>query len=126
MIGASNSMLNMVKSFTKMYGVQISWQEPVLEKNSRGKEVLSNGDETVTATVLFLKERFSAMKTILASSIGLSHDHSKYLITLPEVNITKDLIITDHHGIKWKLGPVDWIDIAGSPVAKQAALLEVN
>jgi len=125
MIGASNSMLDMVKSFTKIYGIQITWQEPVIEMNSRGEEVPSSGDKTVTAKVLFLKERFNPMKAIMAS-IGLSHDHSRYLITLPEVNITKDLVITDNHGIRWKIGPVDWIDIAGKPIAKQASLLEVN
>ena len=121
----SSSMRNMVKSFIREYGIQITWQEASTETNSRGVSVSTAGNTKVTAKVLFLKERFNPMKAI-TTVIGLSHDHSRYLITLPEVNIMKDLIVTDNHGIKWKLGPVDWIDIAGKPVAKQASLLEVN
>jgi len=125
MIYNSSSMRNMVKSFIRAYGIQITWQETAIETNSRGVNVPSAGNNTITAKVLFLKERFNPMKATTIA-IGLSHDHSRYLITPPETNIIKDLIITDNHGIKWKLGPVDWIDIAGKPVAKQASLLEVN
>ena len=125
MINSFYSMLNMVKSFIREYGIYVSWQEPIVEKNSRGEDVLSAGDQKVTAKVLFLKERFNPMKAA-AAAVGLSHDHSRYIIALPEIKIRKDLIITDSHGIRWKLGPVDWIDIAGKPVAKQAPLQEVG
>ena len=118
------TMLSLLKRFTQDHGVIVSWKEASEEINSSGVTVTSGNGEIITAKVLLLKERFNALKSLEAVS-GVSHDYTRYILTLPEIDIRKDVVITDNHGIKWKLGIVDWFDIGGVSVAKQAKLMEV-
>jgi len=114
----------MVKKFTAKYGVVVTWNEPGEETNSRGVTVFAPSLVTRSAKVLLLKEKFSVLKSMQAA-IGLTQDYTRYVLTLPCVEIKKDLVITDNHGAKWKVGVVDWFDIGGKAVAKQASLTEV-
>jgi len=121
------SIIDMVKKFTDLYGVDVTWQEPVTLTNSRVKPInTNNSDTTKTAKVLLLKEKFNPMKIIDTGVIGLSQDYTRYLLVLPEVEIMKDLVITDNHNMKWKLGFIDWFDVGGVPVCKQVSLSEVQ
>ena len=117
-------MINLVKKFTNKNGVKITWTEQTLVENSRGELVPSDTGVSKSATVLILKEKFNVLKPI-ETSVGISQDYSRYVFALPDVDIKKDMVITDNHGMKWKLGIVDWFDVGGVPVAKQSALTEV-
>jgi hypothetical protein len=120
------NMINMVKRFTDQYGVNVSWREPEITNNSRGIPVSDKSEITNSAKVLLLKEKFNSMKIIDTDSIGLSQDYTRYVLALPEIEIKKDMVITDNHNTKWKLGVIDWFDVGGVPVCKQSALTEVN
>lgn len=121
-----SSMINMVERFTNQYGVHITWNEPVITFNSRNNPVSSNTGPIKTAKVLLLKEKFNPMKVFDTGIIGLGQDHTRYIMALPDVDLKKDMVVTDNHAIKWKLGFIDWFDVAGTPVCKQATLTEVN
>jgi len=122
----ATSMINLVKKFTKQYGVEITWTESaVQEYNSRGVPVLGMPEVEKKATVLLLKEKFTVMSDF-ESVIGLAHDHARYLLLLPKIEIEKDTVITDTHGKRWKTGSPDWFDIQGKPIARQIALTEVE
>jgi hypothetical protein len=120
------NMINMVKRYTDQYGVNVSWQEPIITTNSRGIPVKNGEGELKSEKVLLLKEKFNPMKIIDTNIIGLSQDYTRYILTLPEIEIKKDMVITDNHSIKWKLGFIDWFDISGTAVCKQASLIEVQ
>jgi hypothetical protein len=120
------NMINIVKRFTTQYGVNVTWQEPEITTNSRGKPVTNKSETTKSAKVLLLKEKFNPMKIIDTGVIGLGQDYTRYILALPDVEIKKDMIITDNHNMKWKLGFIDWFDIGGVPVCKQSSLTEVN
>jgi len=115
---------DIVKKFLRNYGVPVTWVEKVEETNSRGKVVLVDGTETKTATVLILKEKFNPLNPQLWAG-GITQDYTRYVLALPDIPLAKDLVITDNHGMRWKLGIVDWFDVGGVSVAKQASLMEV-
>ena len=119
------SIVNLVTKFTKLYGVSIIWEEQETVLNSRGQPISKGTAVQKTARVLLLKEKFSVLQPI-ETVIGLSQDYARYLLTLPNIGIGKDLIITDEHNRKWKTGIADWFDIAGKPVCYQLALTEVK
>ena len=118
------SVINMVRRFTRRYGVPISWIAPVMEENSRGHLVTTDGEITKLATVLILKEKINPLNPQV-NVAGLGQDYARYIMTLPDVDIQKDLVITDNHNMHWKIGIVDWFDVGGVCVAKQAKLIEV-
>jgi len=118
------SIINLVKRFTRQYGVKITWLEPSETLNSRGVVVGDENDNEKSAIVLLLKERFNPLDP-RSAVMGLTQDYTRYILTLPEIKIAKDVIITDNHGMKWKVGIVDWIDIGGTTVYKQASITEV-
>lgn len=120
------NMINMIKRFTDQYGVNITWQEPVITNNSRGIPVENSTGKSKSEKVLLLKEKYNPMKVIDTNVIGLSQDYTRYILTLPEIEIKKDMVITDNHGMKWKLGFIDWFDIGGISVCKQSSLTEVQ
>ena len=120
----AHGMISLVERFKQKFGVLITWTEQAVETNPRGAQVASAGTVSRSAPALLLKDRFNPMKA-MAGAMGLTHDHGRYLLVLPCVGIRKDLVIADNHGIRWKLGPVDWFDVGGVPIAKQAAMLEV-
>ena len=122
----AESMIEMVKRFTKQYGVDVSWQEQTVTNNSRGKPVVTNDGKIKSAKVLLLKDKFDPLKIIDTNVFGLSADYSRYILTLPEIEIMQDMIITDNHNMKWKLGIIDWFDVGGTPVCKQSRLTEVK
>jgi len=117
-------MIALVHRFTAQYGVTVTWQEQTEEINSRGAVIAVNNGPMKSARVLLLKEKFTTLKSF-TEVFGLTQDYTRYILTLPNVDIKKDIIITDNHGMKWKLGIVDWFDVGGVSVAKQASLLEV-
>jgi hypothetical protein len=121
----AKSIIEIIRKYTRSYGIIITWKEPAQTTNSRGVPVLGQAGEDKQAKVLFIKEKYNLMKDVVMA-LGLQHDHSRYLLTLPDVAIQKDLTITDNHNQKWKLGPVDWFDIGGVPVCKQVPLTEVG
>jgi len=116
----------MVKRCTDQYGVTVSWQKTEGKTNSRGKPIDEANGEIISAKVLLLKEKFSLVQITDSGVFGLTQDYAKFVITLPEIEIMKDLIITDNHGRKWKIGVVDPIDIGEIIVMKQAPLTEVQ
>ena len=120
----SQSVINMIKKFTQKFGVEVTWNEQIEEYNSRGEVIASNNGQVKKAKVLILKEKFTVLKSIEAV-IGLTQDYTRYVLTLPDIDIKKDVVITDQHNMKWKIGVVDWFDVGGVSVAKQAALTEV-
>ena len=120
------SMINMVKRFTDQYGVFVVWDEMITETNSRGKPVNNKNGIIKSAKVLLLKEKFSPLQIIDAGIIGLGQDYTRYILTLPDIEVQKDMIIIDNHNRKWKLGIIDWFDIGGVPVCKQSELTEVQ
>jgi hypothetical protein len=120
------SMIDMVKRFTDQNGVNVTWQKPEITNNSRGMPVLNKSAITTSARVLLLKEKFNPLKVINTDAIGLGQDYTRYILALPEIEIEKDMVITDNHNMKWKLGIIDWFDVGGVPVCKQSALTEVN
>jgi hypothetical protein len=120
------NVINLVKKFTAAYGVEITWREPVITLNSRGIPVKSGEGEERKASVLILKDKFTLLKPINADGFGISFDYGRFILAVPEVDIKKDLIITDAQGGKWKLGVVDYLEIGGVPVVKQVMLLEVD
>jgi len=119
------NMINMVKKFTDQYGVTVTWQEQETTVNSRGRPIEAESGIPKSAKVLILKEKYSPLQAIQVST-GLSQDYARYILALPDIDLKKDMVVTDAHNMKWKLGIVDWFDIAGVSVAKQAALTEVN
>jgi len=119
------SAMAMVQRFTRRYGVPVSWVEPIMEENSRGYKTATEGEVTKLATVLILKERFNPLNPQVAA-FGLTQDYTRYILTLPNIGIAKDIVITDNHGLKWRVGVVDWFDVGGVAVAKQAKLTEVT
>jgi hypothetical protein len=121
----AKSVINLIRKFIREYGIIITWKAPAQAANSRGVPVLGQAGEDKQAKVLFIKEKYNPMKDVVMA-IGLQHDHSRYLLTLPDIAIQKDLTITDNHNQKWKLGPVDWLDVGGIPVCKQVALVEIG
>ena len=122
----AENILDMIKRYTDQYGVDISWNKTETVNNSRGVSIENKTDEIKSAKVLLLKEKFNPLQIIGANPIGLSHDYARYVIALPEIDIKKDMIITDNHNMKWKLGVIDWFDIGGTAVCKQSALTEVK
>ena len=120
------NMIAMVKRFTDQYGVNVSWNEQTVTNNSRGRPIASNDGMIKSSKVLLLKDKFDPNKVIDTNVFGLSADYSRYILALPEVDIKKDMIITDNHDMKWKLGIIDWFDVGGVPVCKQSALTEVQ
>ena len=120
------NVINMIKRFTDSYGVTVFYNEQVVTLNSRGREVTSNTGDTKTVKVLLLKEKINLLQEINTEAIGLTQDYSRYILTLPEIDIKKDMIITDNHGMKWKLGIIDWFDIGETVVAKQAPLIRMD
>jgi len=118
------SAMAMVRRFTDKYGVRITWQQMMRTENSRGIEIFEPSGSVQSAIVLILKEKFTVI-TSIEVSIGLSQDYTRYVLALPSVDLKKDMVITDSHGMKWKLGTVDWFDVGGVPVAKQAQLMGV-
>jgi hypothetical protein len=119
-------IINMIKGKTDEYGVTVSWQDTKVTKNSRRVTTTENTGEIKSFKVLLLKEKFNLLQVIDSNSIGLTQDYARYILTLPDIPILKDLIITDNHNKKWKLGIVDWFDIGGVAVLKQSALTEVS
>ena len=122
----AKNMINMVKRYIKQDGVNITWNEVETVKNSRGIETANKTSEIKSAKVLLLKEKFNPLQVIDTNIIGLSQDYARYILTLPETDIKKDMVITDNHNMKWKLGIVDWFDIGDVSIFKQSALTEVN
>ena len=120
----AQSMINTVKRYTDQYGVKITWNETLAETNSRGKNAAGANSALKTARVLILKEKFNPLQPVI-NAMGLSHDYARYVLCLPDIDLKKDMVITDNHNMKWKLGIFDWFDVAGTPVAKQSALTEV-
>jgi hypothetical protein len=119
------NIINMVKKYTDEYGVNVTWNETETINNSRGIPVSNKTSETKSAKVLLLKEKISPIQVINTNAIGLSQDYARYILTLPDIEIEKDTAITDSHNRKWKLGIIDYFDIGGVPVCRQASLLEV-
>jgi len=119
------SIIKMVKNKIDQYGVTVSWQKIVTKNNSRGRPIDETTDEKIYAKVLLMKEKYNPLQIMDSKIIGLTQDFTRFILTLPDVEIMKDLIITDNHEKKWKLGIVDWFDIGGVPVCKQSALTEV-
>ena len=120
------SMINLVKRFTNQNGVSISWHEMVEQEDSRGDKIMVPGEQVQTAKVLFIKERFSPLRE-LAAVMGITADPARYLITLPDIRISKNTIITIlGDGTKWKAGTPDLFDIGGQKIAWQIALTEVE
>jgi len=122
----AQNMINMVKRFTEQYGVNVTYQEFGNETNSRGRPINIENGIIKNAKVLLLKEKFNPLQVTESNIIGLTQDYTRYVITLPEINLKKDMVITDNHNMKWKLGVVDWFDVGGESVCKQAALTEVQ
>lgn len=120
------NMINMIKKFTDQYGVLVTWTEFETTINSRGQTVQSNTEIVKSSKVLLLKEKYNPLNIINSNIIGLSQEYARYLLVLPEIEIKKDMVITDNHNIKWKLGFIDWFDVGGVPVAKQTTLTEVK
>ena len=118
------SIINMVKNFTDQYGVTITWKEHETGINSRGRSTDTETGMINSAKVLVLKEKFNPLTTI-SIAVGLSQDYTRYILALPEIELKKDMVITDNHNMKWKLGIIDWFDVGGVPVAKQTTLTEV-
>jgi len=121
----AENIIAMVKRFTDQYGVNVSWQNKEIKTNSRGIKIEETNGEIKSFKVLLLKEKFNPLQVIDTGVFGLSQDYTRFILTLPDIEIVKDLIITDSHKRKWKLGIVDWFDIGGVTVAKQATLTEV-
>jgi len=119
------NIINIIKRYTSQYGINITWQETETTINSRGKTVDSKTEIIKTAKVLLLKEKYNPVQIISTNIIGLSQDYARYVLTLPDIEIKKDMVITDSHNRKWKLGAIDWIDIGDIPVCKQSLLTEV-
>jgi hypothetical protein len=123
--GRIANFINLVKEKTNQYGVDITWNENRKVENDRGVTIKEETDIVKSAKVLLLKEKFNPTQVINTGAIGLSQDYSRYIITLPEIEIEKDLVIIDNHNRKWKLGFIDYYDIGGIVICKQASLTEV-
>jgi len=121
-----DEIIEMIKGMTLEYGVNVTWQSNAVKTNSRGIKIEETNGEIKSAKVLLLKEKFDPLKPIDSGVFGLTQEYARFIIVLPDVEIMKDLIITDNHNKKWKLGIVDWFDIAGKEIMKQSALTEVN
>jgi len=121
----AENIIDMVKRFTDQGGVYVTWNESVMEKNSRNISVNKNNEKQITKKVLLLKEKFNPLQVMDSGVFGLTQDYTRYILTLPDVDIKKDMIITDSRNRKWKLGIVDWFDIQDVVVAKQSSLTEV-
>ena len=119
-------IMKLIQDKTDEYGVTVTWQDTSITKNSRGTPITENKGKIKSAKVLLLKEKFNILQTIDSNVIGLTQDYARFILTLPEIDIMKDLIITDNHNRKWKLGVVDFIDIGEIIVMKQAQLTEVQ
>jgi hypothetical protein len=119
-------MIAMVKKLTNKYGVDVQLQEPEIIYNERGIPIPGKTEIIKSSKVLLLKEKFNPIKVTDTGVIGISQDYARYILTLPEVEIKKDMVITDNHNMKWKLGPIDWFDVGEVAVCKQADLLEVS
>jgi len=118
------NMKNLVAKNVKTFGEQCSWSEFEMIENDRGIPVPSETETIRTARLIIVKQKYSAISSF-ASSLGLSFDQTMYLICLPEVQIQKNMVITDSQRQKWKLDVVEPWAIAGIPVAKISALTEV-
>lgn len=119
------SMLNLVTKFTNKYGVPITWEEvSPAERNAVGAVIAGASSITHNAKVLLLKEKYNPLNPS-NFSIGIGGDFTRYILALPKIDLKKDMIVTDNHGMKWKLGIVDWFDVGGVSVAKQVSITEV-
>lgn len=114
----------LVARFLRKYGRKITWRARVEKTNSRGIAVAADGEETERAAALLLKERFSPLdpKSGLA---GLTQDYARYVLALPDVALQRDMVIADDSGMRWRLGIVDWFDVGGVTICKQASLTPV-
>lgn len=115
-------MVNMVKKFVAGSGVSCTWPRYQDQVNSRGEHIKGGTPVPVTAKVLLLKQQYNPIKDGIMP-VGLSPDFTRYVLTLPDTDIQKDDVITDKNGFHWKVGPVDWFDIGGITVCRQAPLL---
>ena len=121
----ANDAKEMVSKFIKKAGVEIQWRKSVTTLNSRGVPVTHPGDELVTERVLLLKEKFNPLHSTDAP-IGMALDTARYIICLPDTPLVKDDIVTDSHGNSWRLDVLDWFDVSGVPVCKQAPVMRVD
>jgi len=122
----AENMIAMIQKFTDQYGVEVTWKVSETRLNERGVKVKTSNEIIKSAKILLLKEKFNPMKVFDTGVIGLSQDYTRYLLTLPAIELEKDMIITDNHNMKWKLGFIDWFDIGGEPVCKQISIMEVK
>jgi hypothetical protein len=118
-------MVTLVKKFVDSYGVPCHWFRYAPALNSRGEKISGGTPTGINQKVLLLKQHYNPIKD-REMPIGVSPDFTRYVLTLPDTDIQKDDVLTDSHGLRWKVGPVDWFDIGGTPVCRQAPLLEVN
>jgi hypothetical protein len=122
----AGSMIKLVKKFTKASGVMITYYEQEMGTNSRGQPIPIGEPIQRTAKVLLIKEKYNPLQVINLAGIGLSQDYTRYIIALPGIPLKKDMIVTDNHNLKWKLGIVDWFDIGGKEVCTQVPITEVS
>jgi len=115
---------SMVERNTRKYGITITWPEQIMELNSRGIPVPTEGEAVKSARVILIQDKYSPLNA-MGTSFGISVDMTRYLITLPNVEIKKDMIITDNHGQQWRVGFVNHADVAGITAAKWAYVTDV-
>ena len=120
----SGSVIALVKKSVAKYGVTVSWKEAIMELNSREELVTLPGSNTITEKILLLKEKYNPIRDG-NMSVGMVPDLARYILALPDSRILPEIVVTDQHGDKWRLGPIDWFDIAGTAVCKQCPVERV-
>ena len=119
------NMKNLVAKNVRTFGQEVKWTEFPLVEGERDNMVPDTSNPVnKSARVIIVKEKYSPISSF-SSQIGLNFDATKYLICLPEVELKKNMIITDSLGQKWKTDVVETWDIAAAPVAKISSLTEV-
>ena len=118
-----------IKQLIDINPVKITWQRYPLKENARGEMITDTDAAQVefSAWVRLSRQKGGVQNTSIAST-GLTTNLSMYLLTLFDVDIREDEIITADAGLikKWKVGVVDELSVEGECYAKQAPLVRAD
>ena len=120
------NMLRLVRRNVQTFGQNISWNDFPLIEGEREQMVPDTANPIARqARAIIVKEKYAPIASF-AASIGISFDSTSYLIGLPDLQIEKNMVITDESNQKWKLDVVEPWRIGSTPVAKISSLTEVS
>jgi len=95
-----NECKEQLKELLETQGVELKWQKPITELNSKKVPVTYFSDEVITGKVLFLERQYD----VTAGNDPFLADANtvQYLLICPNTSIIHDSIVQDNEGNSWR------------------------